>query len=195
MILKALVLSAALAGAALFGSQTAANATEITFEGGTPGAAIGTAYTAEGATFYGADYEKCGGGCPAPSSGIFASGGGYTSPFTVYFTSLQNTVGFDNVTNSALVATAYDAAGDAIQNIKSVTRNNIVDLDLAATGISFVTFSFLPGHNDRGFGIDDLTFTGAPEPSVWAFMVLGLGMVGFMLRHETRRGAGVSRLA
>jgi hypothetical protein len=31
--------------------------------------------------------------------------------------------------------------------------------------------------------------SGVPEPSTWAMMILGFGLVGFMLRNGRRQGA------
>jgi hypothetical protein len=35
-----------------------------------------------------------------------------------------------------------------------------------------------------GFGYDDFSFVAVPEPSTWAMMLLGFGMVGVAVRRR-----------
>jgi hypothetical protein len=165
---------------------TAAQATTIDFEGGAPGTLIDTTYSGLGATFSNAYFQQCGGGCPAPALGIFASTVDTLGSFDVGFASLQSKVSFINVSFSSVTATAYDTFGNAISSVSDTQGFPItgaVDV-LTGPGISYVTFSGGGG----SFGIDDLSF-GVPEPATWALMLVGFGGLGGALRTRRRTAA------
>jgi hypothetical protein len=42
----------------------------------------------------------------------------------------------------------------------------------------------VPNGND--LGLDDISLTVIPEPTTWALMVAGFGMVGFAMRRRNR---------
>src|SRR5689334_13325049 len=94
---------AALLGSAALLMTGAAQAAVVTidFETGVSGNTIGSDFAGLGATFTGGQYWTCGGGCPAPSNGHFASSSNFSSPVTVNFAALQTLVSFWNVTNSS----------------------------------------------------------------------------------------------
>lgn len=57
----------------------------------------------------------------------------------------------------------------------------------AADGVNRVVFNT----TEPAFEFDDIAaaVSGVPEPSTWAMMILGFGLVGFMLRNGRRQGA------
>lgn len=57
----------------------------------------------------------------------------------------------------------------------------------AADGVNRVVFNT----TKPAFEFDDIAaaVSGVPEPSTWAMMILGFGLVGFMLRNGRRQGA------
>jgi hypothetical protein len=178
-----------LAGAAALALLAAGSAfaTTITFEGGTPGAPISTDYLALGATFSNADYAQCGGGCPAPVNGIFASDPTFHGLFDVGFVNLQSSVSFINVSFSDVVASAYDTFGNLISTLEDTQGFPITGAvdTLSGPGISYVQFSW--GGGASGYGIDDLTFSGAPEPAVWTMLLLGFAGLGGALRQSRQK--------
>lgn len=176
-------LATILAAATLIAS-TGAQAALVTldFESGTPGNAIGTL---SGATFTNGFYFQCGGGCPPPATGIFASGSGTTSTMTVTFATTANYVSFVNVSNSSLTATAYDSLNNFLGSTYSNEGFPIsgATLSLNFANIKYVTFS--PDTPQYQFGIDDLSFNAVPEPSTWALMIAGFGLTGYAMRRRT----------
>jgi len=63
--------------------------------------------------------------------------------------------------------------------------------------IALVSFSLIPNVNGAGiFGIDDLSFTAnvsaVPEPTTWAMMIAGFGLVGVGLRTRKRNGVRIT---
>ena len=172
--------------AALAGS-TAASAVTINFEtidtGGAStinSAIAATDYDAFGATFTGAFYKQCGGGCPAPSSGTFVSSANFNSPFSVSFAGALSTFSFENVSNSAGSATAFDATNNALTSVSFSAFPGLFTLN--AAGIRSVTFS-----TNGQFGVDNFTFAetgGVPEPTSWALMIGGFGLTGAALRRR-----------
>ena len=172
--------------AALAGS-TAASAVTINFEtidtGGATtinSAIAATDYDAFGATFTGAFYKQCGGGCPAPSGGTFVSSLNFSSPFSVSFAGALSTFSFENVSFSAGTATAFDAANNALASFSFSAFHGLFGFN--AAGIRSVTFS-----TAQGFGVDNFTFAatgGVPEPTSWALMIGGFGLTGAALRRR-----------
>lgn len=57
----------------------------------------------------------------------------------------------------------------------------------AADGVNRVVFNT----TEPSFEFDEIaaSVSGVPEPSTWAMMILGFGLVGFMLRNGRRQGA------
>lgn len=174
-------IAAALAASAM---AVPASAAVITFEEGTAGTAI-SGY--DGITFTNGVFAQCGGGCPAPELGLFATTGTSASPMTATFAALQSSVSFINVSFSSVLAKAYNANGDLLASLTSTEAFPISGnvLTLSGTGIKYVTF-------EGGFGIDNLSYTigAVPEPATWAMMISGFGMIGGAMRR--RRVAGVS---
>jgi hypothetical protein len=171
---------AALVGVAALALSGVAQASVVVlnFEDGTVGAAV-SGYA--GATFSGAQYFQCGGGCPAPDHGLFISGAGAANPFTVTFANLQSSVSFTNVSFSSVTANAYDLANNLVATLSNTmggfTPNT---LTLSGANISKVTFS-------GSYGIDDLSYStggAVPEPATWALMITGFGMAGSALRRR-----------
>lgn len=58
----------------------------------------------------------------------------------------------------------------------------------AADNVNRVVFDT---NNEPSFEFDNIaaSISGVPEPSTWAMMILGFGLVGFMLRNGRRQGA------
>lgn len=162
------------------GLASAGNAVTVDFESGSAGAAIGTL---SGAVFTDGFYKQCGGGCPAPVLGLFASSSDSASPFTVTFTSLQSTVSFINVSYSNVLANAYDSSNVLVDFLVNTTGGGASGpLSLNGSGISYVVFSAASGQ----FGIDNLSFAAGavPEPASWAMLIAGFGLVGAAMRHR-----------
>ncbi len=183
--------TATLAIAAAMAAATPAFAVDtIDFEtndsGGatTPGSVIGlTDYDALGVTFIGAFYQRCGGGCPSPSDGIFVSSSDFRAPLAIIFSDVTNGFTFSNVSNSAGTAIARDA-GDNI--LATITFSGFPSsFSFLQNGIKSVTF-----FSNSQFGVDDLMFGnvagGVPEPATWAMMILGFGVIGGALRSRRR---------
>ena len=186
---KVLLFSAALALA----FPAAASAAEfINFESNADGsasvagAAVTTDFSALGVTFLNAFYQRCGGGCPTPTTGLFVSSSDLSSPFSVKFAGTTNAFSFANVSNSSGTASAFDSAGNLLQSINFSGFNfdgPPVMFSFATTGINSISFS-----STRGFGVDNFSFgdvQGAvPEPATWMMMLLGMAGIGFSMRRK-----------
>ena len=176
--------SLAVAAAALV-TSVAASAVTIDFETTDTGAATvynaavaPTDYDAYGATFTGAFYRQCGGGCPAPDFGTFVSSSNFVAPFLVSFAGPLSTFSFDNVSNSTGTATALDASNNVLTSV--AFADFPATYTLSAAGIRSVSFS-----TDFQYGVDNFTFaaTGSvPEPTSWALLITGFGLTGAALR-------------
>ena len=172
--------------AAALATSTAASAVIVNFETIDTGGATtinntvaATDYDAFGATFTGAFYKRCGGGCPAPSTGTFVSSSNFSNPFSVSFAGALSTFSFENVSNSAGSATAFDATNNVLTSVNFAAFPGV--FTLSAAGIRSVTFS------GGQYGVDNFTFaaTGSvPEPTSWALMIGGFGLTGAALRRR-----------
>jgi hypothetical protein len=194
--MKKTILAAAAAWALTAAAAQAAVVT-IDFESGSAGAVIGSDYAALGATFSGAYYYGCGGGCPAPAFGHFASGLAASAPITVTFATLQSSVSFVSVSDSSLIASAYDASNTLLDSTSDLQGFPISGAPVVLSGANIAYVTFAPKDNVFffGYGIDDLTFNsgrsggGVPEPASWTLMILGFGGVGATLRCRRRNAA------
>jgi hypothetical protein len=177
-----------LASIAAVSLATPASAVFIDFEtndtGGatTIGSAIAAAdYDAFGATFSGAFFRQCGGGCPTPANGTFVSSSNFVGPFTVTFSTTTNAFSFENVSNSGGLAEAFDASNTLLT---STSFSNFPGLfTLSASGIKSVRFS-----TTFQYGVDNFSYTlnGVPEPASWALMIFGFGAVGAAARRRAK---------
>jgi hypothetical protein len=159
-----------LASIAAVSLATPASAVFIDFEtndtGGatTIGSAIAAAdYDAFGATFSGAFFRQCGGGCPTPANGTFVSSSNFVGPF------------------SGGLAEAFDASNTLLT---STSFSNFPGLfTLSASGIKSVRFS-----TTFQYGVDNFSYTlnGVPEPASWALMIFGFGAVGAAARRRAK---------
>lgn len=180
---------AIIAAASLLMATTSANAVTFTFESGVDGNAIGAI---SGATFTDGQYFGCGGGCPAPSNGLFGSSPNLFGNMTVTFASLQSSISFVNVSFSAVSAQAFDAGNVLLASLVNTNNTSSATgaLTLNGPGISYVVFSGA----DAQYGIDDLTYTisgtAVPEPASWAMLIAGFGLTGAALRR--RRSVAVA---
>ena len=172
---------------AAFLSANAAHAATVTldFEGFSLGSAVATSYA--GATFDGAFFRQCGGGCPAPSYGAFV-GPTANSSMSVTFDQLQSQVSFMGPSSSYVTANAYDASHNLLATVSLfggyVTGPHVL------SGVGIRSIEFVP--NGYDFGMDNLTFeigAAVPEPATWAMMIIGFGAVGSMVRTSRRRNA------
>lgn len=146
------------------------------------GSEIGNAYSSLGITFINAFYQQCGGGCPTPVDGFFASSSDFESPFSIQFAGTASSFGFANVSNSAGMAQAFDAANILLETINFSSFPSTHNF--GATGISRVAFS-----TSSAFGVDDFNIgniAAVPEPATWAMMIAGFGMIGFAMRSRRR---------
>ncbi len=191
--MKKTILAAATAWA-LTAAAAQAGVVTINFESGTAGAVIGGDYAALGATFSGAYYFGCGGGCPAPAFGHFASGLAANTPITVTFATLQTSVSFVSVSDSSVIASAYDSSNTLLDSTSDLQGFPISGAPVVLSGANIAYVTFAPKDNIFffGYGLDDLTFNsgpsggGVPEPASWALMILGFGGVGALLRQRRR---------
>ena len=151
------------------------------------GAAItASQYDAFGVTFSGAVIHACGGGCPDPAFGHFVSSSDFNLPFSITFNGSTNAFSFENVSNSAGTAWAYDASNNLLGNVNFSTFPGLYSF--SGVAISKVVFS-----TASQFGVDNFTFQvsgGVPEPASWALMLGGFGLVGGAMR--SRRKAAVT---
>jgi hypothetical protein len=52
------------------------------------------------------------------------------------------------------------------------------------SSVAFTTVTFTSSGVQDGFAIDNVSFNAVPEPSSWALMIIGFGMVGATLRRR-----------
>lgn len=65
-----------------------------------------------------------------------------------------------------------------------------------ATGPTTLTFTQDQGGNQfRGSIIDSVSVTGVPEPTTWAMMILGIGMIGAFMRRARKTLTGTRAFA
>jgi hypothetical protein len=177
----------AIGAAVLFlATVSPAKATLINFEVdglGNPttnGQAIGSIYANLGATFTNGFIFQCGGGCPPPPTGHFASGPNTQGTMTLDLSGTTGEVDFTNVTFSNVTAHAFNAAHVLIASVTDSTANNIDPLALIGAGIVEVVFS-----TTSAFGVDDISFNLVPEPGTLALFGLGLAGLGLLRRRAT----------
>ena len=98
---------------------------------------------------------------------------------------------FSNVSNTTF--NAYDAGGALLQTFVFQANEGWARVNLSASGIArldLVTSQYQ--QMNTIFGIDQLTFDpaatpgGVPEPTTWAMMIVGFGMIGAGARNRRR---------
>lgn len=169
--------------------STPVQATFIDFETDTfgnptvSGTPVAGTYSSLGATFVGADFFTCGGGCPTPIFGHFisSSANDFFSPVTIMFSSVASFVSMVNVSNSAFTLSAFDVNNVLLGSVSVSSFLQVASISTA--GISYVVVS-----TSFQYGFDDLTFFLAqqpvPEPATIALLLLGVfGTVGLRVRH------------
>lgn len=183
-VFKKLAISASFALALMSG---AASAGTIDFESGSSGASIGSDYSILGVTFTNAQYKQCGGGCPVPAFGLFASSPDFLSILRVDFAALQTSISFTNVSFSSVLAQAFDSSDNLLDSVTNTQGAFVPNVEtLNGPNIAYVTFQ----GNRAQFGIDDLVVTNAiPEPVTLS--LFGAGFVGavVMRRRKTAKRA------
>jgi hypothetical protein len=184
-MLKNLVLTTGIALGLMTGI---ASATTINFEGGGIGAFVDSDYSGLGATFTNAQYKQCFGGCPSPAFGNFVSSPDFASVFTVNFASLQSSVSFTNITNSTVLAKAFDSSDNLLDSLIDTQSGTFIPNveTLNGVGIAYVTFEESPDNTVRGFGIDNLVFgpTPVPEPITLSLFSAGVAGIAAMRRRK-----------
>jgi PEP-CTERM motif len=198
--MKALIKLASVA--CFLASAGAAQATtNINFDTGAIGAPVGSFYAAQGVTFSGTKFTD--------NFGLLGSSGrrGITSNTTPAefffgvnnaiagsFTGLANKVSIRaiNVGNAGARIDAFNASGVLIGSASDFGvdfgLDTFKDISVSANGIkSFKVYQ--PNFNlVDGVLFDDLSFDTAlaavPEPTTWAMLILGMGIVGGTMRRR-----------
>ncbi|EQA98611.1 hypothetical protein L288_20380 [Sphingobium quisquiliarum P25] len=61
-----------------------------------------------------------------------------------------------------------------------------------ATGSTLLSFTALNAGTYYGPALDNVSLTAVPEPSTWAMMLLGFGMIGFGVRRRIRSASRIA---
>lgn len=204
---------AALAGA-LLATGSAASAATVLFVGGAGGLGAGqTNYADFDTTFGNQSGVSAGSGVfaasvagvaanPATGNGVdpdsfFAVLGGGTATFS--FAQAVGIFGFDlgssdeyntltlnfvNGPSQSFTGEQLNLAFDANGNQIDAGNNGRVTFSSFGDRITSVTFS----SRQNSFEFDNLGIGAIPEPSVWAMLILGFGVIGGSLRRRTAKG-------
>ena len=100
-----------------------------------------------------------------------------------------NNFGTSGTGRGASTHTAFDRSGTVVSSGCIGDLNNLETLTVAGTNVSRLQLSNgTGGTDDWQFGLGSLSFSagGVPQPSVWAFLILGFGGVGGSLRARRR---------
>jgi hypothetical protein len=189
------------AAACLFASASAAQATTtINFDTGTNGAAVGSFYSAQGITFsnarFASNFSLVGSTPPlgiASLSASFQYVFGLGDAIVATFTGLASKVtirGID-VGNAGVRIDAFDASNTQIATASDfglgLGVGTFKDITVTAAGIkSFKLYQPLV-NGDDGVIFDNLSFdtvAAVPEPTTWAMLILGMGIVGGTMRRR-----------
>jgi len=188
--MRYLTLAAAAAAALTTGGAQAAT---ITFDGFTSG----TSYSEAGATITAAGQTFIGQNGPGGSNSILANGTP-RAEFTALFAGTTGFVSVDlgdfNADSDLLFLEAFDAGNNLLgtQTLLIDASDSVMHtLSLSLAGISSVKFGArAPAINGNSVYADNLTFrlagNAVPEPSAWALLILGFGVVGATLRTQKR---------
>ena len=130
---------------------------------------------------------------PVISKAIFTSGA-YTFSYTPdYYTDVYTSSGFLN-------AYAYDTLGSSSQTyiVPDAAAPTSLETPFASSGVGdgggpATEYSFVSdGNTTIDFDATRIVVSAAPEPSVWALMFAGVGLIGLLLR---RRRQGLDALS
>ena len=97
---------------------------------------------------------------------------------------------FDNQNRTTF--NAYDAGGTLLQTFTFQANQGWTRVNVGAAGVARLDLvASAVGGFTNYFGIDQLTFDaaatpGVPEPTTWAMMIVGFGMIGGAARHRRR---------
>ena len=190
-------LSTAIAAAALF---TAGSAQAYTIDFDSFGS--GTSYSEGGATITAGGEVFSGNTTPNGTLGILAGG----SPRAEFLATFAGTTGFVSVDlgdyNSdadLLFLEAFDSSSALLGSTTLLIDSSdsvMHTLSVTFAGIASARFGArAPSLNGNSIYADNLTFSlgggGVPEPSAWALLIIGFGLVGGAMR----RRAGAVRFA
>lgn len=100
-----------------------------------------------------------------------------------------------NPDNSEFPRTVQVGVGGLTQNFDFTGSPNRSDMGwqqqsynfvATTTGSTLLSFKALNAGNFYGPALDNVSLSAVPEPSTWALMLLGFGMVGFGLRRRSK---------
>jgi hypothetical protein len=156
-----------------------------------------TAGTADGANAYALDTSSSSGAKPAfGSTGNYESvlgGGAYninfgpasTLAFVLGSLDSYNSLTLRFADSTSITYNGLDIIGGAAPaadgNQAAYYTNGVVSYSVGA-GPKIIGALFTSGANS--FEFDNIAIASAPEPAAWAFMILGMGAVGAMLRRQ-----------
>lgn len=134
---------------------------------------------------------QCGFGCSGVATGVltltspFVAGDSITDADFVSFTYKSSDLSLD-ILNGATVSGGLTSSGSILS-----TGSTPGELSFQGIGESFSASSGVSGESAVAFSggspnlLTDAKFTSAaPEPATWAMMLIGLGMVGFVLQSK-----------
>ena len=185
--------SAANATGSISNSDGFTPTTVIDFEQAASGANITSYYAAQGVTFSTLyqDYAYSGSFPPDLSGGVGANfptsnPAGNAVNFTINFSSPVSNAAFAIVTDNAATFTTFLGATQV--DSVSYVGGYVPGADIVSfTNSNFDTIQF-SGSGDNAVIIDNLGFNAGtaavPEPTTWALMLLGFGMVGYAMRKR-----------
>lgn len=128
-------------------------------------------------------------------------GGLFTLDSLILASNTNNSSGFGPVTQNALFNFSL-SDGTTLTQTRTISSTGVANSNLLTFDVGTISsFSFKPTTGTGGFlQFDDITLSPAavaavPEPSTWAMMFLGLGLVGGAMRRRRNNRTGRSALA
>lgn len=95
-----------------------------------------------------------------------------------------NTISFFDSAGISLGAFTGNQIGVTANGSQTaLTTNRRVSFDFGGAQVKTVQFK----STQKAFELDDISTTAVPEPASWAMLIIGMGLIGTILRHRRNR--------